>query len=173
MIFGGIWGGQLEHWQTGEYVEDASEPKTLEPALGPMIATLSDDMLSFENEPKEISIVSENGTPLYAADEERRFFEAAWVHKYNDKYYLSYSTGTTHYLVYAISDTIEGPYTYKGKILNPVEGWTTHHSIVEYEGKWYLFYHDASLSGGIDYWRSVKYAELEYDDNGTIKTITP
>lgn len=33
-----------------------------------------------------------------------------------------------------------GPYTFKGTILLPVLGWTTHHSIIEYEGKWYLFY---------------------------------
>lgn len=39
-----------------------------------------------------------------------------------------------------MSDNLLGPYTYQGTILDPVKGWTTHHSIVEFEGKWYLFY---------------------------------
>jgi len=173
IIFGGIWGGQLEHWQTGEYVDDPKVPASDEPALGPIMAQLSDDMLSFASEPFEVSIVDKDGNPLLAKDEDRRFFEAAWLHKYNGMYYLSYSTGTTHYIVYATSDTVEGPYTYQGRILNPVLGWTTHHSIVEFEGKWYLFYHDASLSGGQDNKRSVKVVELEYNDDGTIKTINP
>jgi len=173
IVFGGIWGGQLEHWQTGEYVDEASEPAADKPALGPIIAQLSDDMLSFASEPIEISILDEDGNPLLAKDEDRRFFEAAWLHKYNGKYYLSYSTGSTHYIVYATSDKVEGPYTYQGRILNPVLGWTTHHSIVEFEGKWYLFYHDASLSEGQDNKRSVKVAELEYNEDGTIKTINP
>jgi beta-xylosidase len=144
-----------------------------EPALGPVMAVLSEDMLSFEAPPTEIKILDETGNPILAGDESRRFFEAAWVHKYNEKYYLSYSTGSTHLLVYAMSDNIEGPYTYQGQILQPVLGWTSHHSIVEFENQWYLFYHDASLSGGIDYQRSVKYMPLEYNEDGTIKPITP
>lgn len=173
MVFGGIWGGQLEHWQTGEYLANPTEPGLSDNALGPMIAPMSEDMLSFTSKPKEISILDKEGNPILAGDEQRRFFEAAWIHKYQDKYYLSYSTGSTHYVVYAISDSIEGSYTYQGQILAPVLGWTTHHSIVEFEGKWYLFYHDASLSGGLDHKRSVKYVELKYNEDGTIKTINP
>lgn len=95
------------------------------------------------------------------------------MHKYNGKYYLSYSTGTTHFLAYAIGDKPQGPFTYKGHILNPVMGWTTHHSIVEYQGKWYLFYHDCELSEGVNHKRCVKFCELNYNEDGTIQTITP
>lgn len=52
-------------------------------------------------------------------------------------------------------------------------GWTTHHSIVEFRGKWYLFYHDCELSGGINHRRCVKYTELHYNEDGTIQTIFP
>lgn len=171
MYFGGIWGGQLEKWKTGEYVKTSQAPGGAEKALGPMVATLSDDMLSFEDTPKEISIVDEEGNPILASDENRRFFEGAWIHKYNEDYYLSYSTGTTHYIVYAMSKNPTGPFTYKGKILEPVKGWTTHHSIVQFEDQWYLFYHDASVSG-VDYKRSVMYTELTYNPDGTIQPIT-
>ncbi|SDW80458.1 glycoside hydrolase family 43 protein [Paenibacillus sp. CF384] len=173
MYFGGLWGGQLEKWQTGTYLPEAAGPDAHAPALGPQVAELSDDMLTFKQAPKEISIVDEDGNPIPAGDEDRRYFEGPWMHKYNGTYYLSYSTGTTHKLVYAVSDNPEGPFVFKGTILTPVLGWTTHHSIVEFQDKWYLFYHDASLSGGVDHKRSVKFTELHYNEDGTIQTINP
>ena len=118
-------------------------------------------MLTFKETPQEISIVDEDGNPILAGDEDRRYFEGPWMHKYNGYYYLSYSTGTTHYIVYAMSKNPKGPFVYKGRILNPVIGWTTHHSIVEFQGKWYLFYHDSSLSGGADNRRCMKYTEIK------------
>jgi len=171
MYFGGLWGGQLEKWRTGRYDPNGKGPDATEPALGPMFAEMNDDMLSFKGKPQEISIIDEEGNPILAGDEERRFFEGPWVHKYNGYYYLSYSTGTTHLLAYAMSKNPQGPFVYKGTILTPVLGWTTHHSIVEFKGKWYLFYHDASLSGGVNHKRSVKYTELKYNEDGTIQTI--
>ena len=173
IYFGGLWGGQLEKWQTGEFVPDAVGPCGDEPALGPMFAVLSDDMKSFKSEPQMLKILDENGEPIKAGDEDRRYFEGPWMHKYNGKYYLSYSTGTTHYLVYATSDSPMGPFTYGGRIMEPVIGWTTHHSIVEIEGKWYLFYHDCEMSGGINHRRTVKFTELKYNEDGSIVTIHP
>ena len=42
-----------------------------------------------------------------------------------------------------------------------------------FENKWYLFYHDSSLSKGVTHLRSVKVTELVHDENGFIKTIKP
>jgi len=172
-----LWGGQLEKWQTGEFQPNVGGPESKlsssKPALCPVVRELSDDMLTFKPDKYEIKIVDENGTPIAEDDEDRRFFEAAWMHKYNGRYYLSYSTGNTHYLVYAVGDSPTGTFTCKGRILEPVIGWTTHHSIVEFNGKWYLFYHDASLSGGVNHKRSVKFCELTYDADGCIRTIWP
>ena len=180
LVFGGLWGGQLEKWQTGSFVmgdpnmiPGSDGPQGNENALGPQIAELTDDMLQFKSAPKQLIIYDENGEPLKACDEKRRYFEGPWMHKYNGKYYLSYSTGTTCYLVYATSDSPMGPFTYGGKILEPVIGWTTHHSIVEIDGKWYLFYHDSSLSGGVNSKRCVKFRELKYDADGKIITMNP
>ncbi|MCS0543357.1 family 43 glycosylhydrolase, partial [Aeromonas veronii] len=174
MYFGGLWGGQLEKWQTGSFKAEVTEgPAQTEPALGPIFAELNDDMLTFKSEPKEISIVDGGGNPILAGDEDRRYFEGPWVHKYNGLYYLSYSTGTTHKIVYAVSENPQGPFVFKGTILKPVIGWTTHHSIVEYKNKWYLFYHDCSLSNGINHKRSVKFTEIKYNEDGTIQTIDP
>jgi hypothetical protein len=172
IYFGGIWGGQLQRWRTGQY--DATvppEPDDHNPAIGPRVARLSDDMLSFGETPREITILDPDGDPILANDHDRRFFEACWMHKYDGKYYLSYSTGDTHLIVYAIGDNPYGPFTYRGVILTPVLGWTTHHSILEHEGKWWLFYHDCSLSGGKTHLRNVKVAELHYNPDGSIAPI--
>jgi hypothetical protein len=173
LVFGGLWGGQLERWRTGEYVENPSAPGGREPAMGPRVARLTDDLLEFQGPVKEIAILNEDGSPIRAEQHSRRFFEAVWMHKYQGKYYLSYSTGDTRRLVYAIGDSPLGPFTYRGVLLNQVIGWTTHHSIVLFKGSWYLFYHDASLSGGQDYLRCVKYAKLEMSPDGSIKTVSP
>jgi hypothetical protein len=173
MYFGGLWGGQLEKWQAGEFDANGTEPGPGEPALGPKVAKLSPDMLSFEGSVAEVSIVDEDGQPILASDHKRRFFEAAWLHKYNDVYYLSYSTGDTHFIAYATGDNPLGPFVFQGYVLNPVLGWTNHHSIVEFQGNWYLFYHDSTLSGGVNYKRNVKVAELVHGEDGSIQTIDP
>jgi hypothetical protein len=171
LYFGGIWGGQLQKYRNNQFDEKNEEPAPDQPALGPIIARLSDDMKEFTEKPREIVILDELAKPLLAGDHDRRYFEAPWMHKYNGRYYLSYSTGDTHFICYATGDNPYGPFTYRGRILNPVIGWTNHHSIVEYQSKWYLFYHDSSLSGGITHLRSIKMTELTYGDDGSINTI--
>ncbi len=179
LYFGGIWGGQLQRWRSGSFNGGSPEnplahlPAFNEPALCAKVAKLSSNLLQMAEAPRDVLIVGEDGKPLLQGDTDRRFFEAAWMHKYQGKYYFSYSTGDTHYLCYAIGDNPYGPFTYAGRIMEPVVGWTTHHSIVSFQRKWYLFYHDSSLSKGITHLRSVKMAELHYDEQGYISTIHP
>jgi hypothetical protein len=171
IYFGGLWGGQLQRYRHNKAIECGCEPADDQPARPSRVVKLSDSMLEFGEEPRELHIVDENGDLLKAGDHDRRFFEASWMHKYEGKYYFSYSTGNTHRLCYAVGDSPYGPFTYKGVILTPVVGWTTHHSIVEFKGKWYLFHHDCVPSGGKTWLRSLKVVELEYREDGTIQTI--
>ena len=179
MYFGGLWGGQLQRWRTGVFNADQPESPTAflpaddEPALLPLVAKMTDDLLEFDETPKALEILDKNGNLLLSGDNDRRFFEAAWLHKHNGKYYFSYSTGDTHFICYAIGDSPYGPFTYTGRILNPVVGWTSHHSVCEIEGKTYLFYHDSSLSKGVTHLRSIKLAEIEYREDGSIVTLDP
>lgn len=170
MYFGGIWGGQLQRYRDNKAIEIPCLPADNEPALPSRVVKLSDDMLEFAEEPRPVIVLGEDGKPLFAGDP-HRFFEASWMHKYKGKYYFSYSTGDTHLLCYAVGDNPYGPFTYQGVILTPVVGWTTHHSIAEYKGKWYLFHHDCVPSGGKTWLRSLKVVELEYDEEGKIQTI--
>ncbi|KQN00429.1 glycoside hydrolase family 43 protein [Sphingomonas sp. Leaf25] len=175
MYFGGIWGGQLQRNTTGTYDPNGSKTDLMaddKPALMPKVAALDGSMTEFAEAPRDVVILDPQGKPLLGGDHDRRFFEASWMHKYNGKYYFSYSTGDTHYINYAIGTSPYGPFTYTGRILDPVEGWTTHHSIVKANGKWWLFYADTQLSGQTRL-RNVKVTELTYNPDGTIVTIDP
>lgn len=110
------------------------------------------------------------------------FFEAAWVHKYKEKYYLSYSGRGQ--ILYGMSDQVLGPYTFKGVLLDSVNSGTNHHSIVEYRGQWYLFYHNSDLAiknippdsderKYIQWRRSVCVDYLKYNKDGTIMQVIP
>ena len=171
MYFGGIWGGQLQRWTSGTYKAEDVYPAKDQSALSAKVARLGDDMVSFAEAPKDVVLLDEKGKPLLAGDNGRRFFEAAWLHKYNGTYYFSYSTGDTHFIMYATGTSPYGPFTVRGKLLEPVLGWTNHHSIVEFKGKWYLFYHDAQTSSGQTHLRNIKVTELKYREDGSIVTI--
>ncbi len=173
MYFGGIWGGQLQKYRDNRHDAAHAEPTGDAPALGPRVARLRDDMVEFAEAPREVVILDEAGQPLRADDHERRFFEAAWLHRYGGRYYLSWSTGNTHLLCHAVGDSPYGPFTWLGTVLTPVVGWTTHHSICEFEGRWYLFYHDSLLSNGVTHLRSVKVTEVRHQADGRIATVEP
>lgn len=178
LYFGGLWGGQLQCYQQGNDVFDEAWTGPKEPsgpgavALGPRVARLSGDFRALDGEVREVEILDpDTGRRIAADDHDRRFFEAAWCHKRRGKYYFSYSTGDTHYLCYAVGDSPLGPFTYAGRMLEPVLGWTTHHSVVEFpqgSDRWWLFHHDCELSGGVDHLRSVKVREIWHDADGKI-----
>jgi len=175
LYFGGIWGGQLQCWTSGTYkAEDYEVAGSKEPttgaAISPRVARLSNDMLSFKSEVLDVNILNrETGDVIQAEDHERRFFEACWTFKRNRTYYFTYSTGDTHNICYATGDSPLGPFVYRGVVQGEVEGWTTHHSIVEWDGRWWLFFHDCSKSGGRNHLRCVKVREVWFDGQGEIK----
>lgn len=168
--FGGIWGGQLQFYKDNKITELPVLPKGTEAALQPRVSRMAEDMLQFAEDPRPVVILDENNEPMMA-ENPHHFFEASWMHKYNGKYYFSYSTGDTHMLCYAVGDNPYGPFKFEGVIMTPVVGWTTHHSICEFKGKWYLFHHDSVPSGGKTWLRSLKVCELTYDKDGKIQTI--
>ena len=170
LTFGGLWGGQLDQYRNNTWSADNKEPRE-EEACTPKIALMKENMLELAEAPRDLVILDENGKPLVGKDEDRRYFEDPWLFKKGDTYYFTYSTGTTHLLCYATSKNVYGPYTYGGKILTPVLGWTTHHSILEYHGKWYLFYHDCERSNGVNQKRNVKFRELTFNADGSIQTM--
>ena len=102
--------------------------------------------------------------------------EGPFVFEREGKFYLTYPwvQDRTESLVYAMSDNPLGPFEYKGKIMekSPNECWTNHHSIVEYKGQWYLFYHHNDYSPDFDKNRSVRIDKLRFNPDGTIEQVT-
>lgn len=165
--FGGLWGGQLQRYKDNILLKDEHLPEGNEAPLPSRVAKMTNDVHQFAELSKPVIILNPDGTVMPANDP-HRFFEASWMHKHNGTYYFSYSTGDTHLLCYATSDNPYGPFTYRGVLLEPVVGWTTHHSIVEYKGRWYLFHHDCVPSKGTTWLRSLKVLPLHYTDDGQI-----
>lgn len=114
--------------------------------------------------------------PLRTMEGLEDFHEATWVHKYNGRYYLSYSDNHlengrgANRLCYAISDSPLGPWKSMGVYLEPAGCDTSHGSIVEYMGQWYAFYHNQALSGRGNL-RSICVDKLYYNNDGTIQVV--
>lgn len=170
VYFGGLWGGQLQRYRNNRALESAILPEGDEPSLPARVVRMSDDITQFAEEPRPVEIVDEKGEILRAGDP-HRFFEASWLHKHNGIYYFSYSTGDSHLLCYATSDSPYGPFRFRGELLQPVVGWTTHHSIVEWRGRTFLLHHDSVPSGGRTWLRSAKIAEIAYEADGSMRVL--
>ena len=139
------------------------------------VVKLNDDMISYSKDGGDHGV--------YIIEGAYEFFEAAWVHKRDGVYYLSYSDGTTSShkprIAYCTAGHPLGPYTYRGVILGEVNSGTNHHSIVNYKGRDYLFYHTADISRykapgfhcGVR--RNVCVDDLRYNADGSIRTVVP
>lgn len=101
------------------------------------------------------------------------FKEGLWVFKRNDVYYAIYPDGSkpANEMRYAMSDKPLGPYTHKGVFLEGSDVITTHGSIVEYKGQWYIFYHNGALSGGRASNRSICFDTVSFNEDGTINKV--
>ena len=100
--------------------------------------------------------------------------EGPFAFEYHGNYYLTYPyvRENTEVLGYAMSKNPMGPYEYKGLIMPEHENcWTNHHSIVNYKGQWYLFYHQNAFSPSDDKRRSVQIDKLYFNPDGTIQEV--
>lgn len=153
------------------FIDDDNSPYLVFGQNDINIVRLNDDMISFSDTVRVIK-------GAY------HFFEAVWMHKYKGKYYLSYSGDDK--ILYCMGNSPYGPFTYKGVILRKMNSITNHHSIVEYKGQWYLFYHNSDLylskhpedakkgwSGIHPFRRSICVDHLYYNNDGTIREVIP
>ena len=107
------------------------------------------------------------------------FKEGPFVFKNNGKYYLTFpwvrEKDGTETLAYSMSDNPLGPWEFNGVIMKEHANgcWTNHHSIVNYKGQWYLFYHHNDYSPKFDKNRSVCIDRLFFNADGTIQEVAP
>ncbi|EOD43079.1 putative glycosyl hydrolase family 43 protein [Neofusicoccum parvum UCRNP2] len=105
------------------------------------------------------------------------FFEAPWIMKRNDTYYMLYAannagpdspcTPTSYHacIAYGTASSPLGPWTFQDVILGIVSSTTSHSGAVELDGQWYLVYHTADAEGGGHFRRSVAFDLLTWDDS--------
>lgn len=103
--------------------------------------------------------------------------EGPYFFERNGIYYMTYPhvENKTERLEYAISDNPMGPFKVTGVIMDesPTGCWTNHHSIIEYNGQWYLFYHHNDYSPKFDKNRSARIDSLFFNPDGTIRKVIP
>lgn len=129
-------------------------------------ARLKDNLLELASEPVTITNLPQRG-----------LIEGPFVFERKGIYYLTYPhvQNGTERLEYATAAHPLGPFTWAGVILDESASgcWTVHHSIVEFQGQWYLFYHDKDLSPQFDKNRSIRADRLYFNDDGTIQKVVP
>lgn len=130
------------------------------------VAKLKENMVEIEGEPLIIANLPSKGLK-----------EGPWVFERNGLYYLTFPhvEHNTERLEYAIGHHPMGPFTMKGVIMDesPTGCWTNHHSILSFKGQWYLFYHHNDYSPTFDKNRSTRIDSLFFNEDGTIRTVTP
>lgn len=144
--------------------------------MGPVMAVLSDDMLTVKEAAKHIIPYRVKGTSFEA----HPFFEGSSMRKVGKKYYFIYSSWQNHELCYATSDQPDRDFVFGGTIISNGDiGYrgrdtqhklnmtgTTHGSIIEINGQWYVFYH--RLTHKSDYSRQACAEKIRILEDGSI-----
>ncbi len=120
------------------------------------VTLLGDDMISLKGETMTLQL---DRSPS-------KKYEAAYVFKRNGIYYYTIADGFNH-LIYYTGDSPTGPFTYRGELMDKYGG-NNHHSILEYQGKWIIWYH-GWVPGRH---RMVRGEYVHFSDDGTIPKIT-
>ncbi len=149
---------------------------------GAMVTVLGADMLTIEEAPSFIVPGCEHsaGTEFYG----HAFFEAPSIRKRGNTYYFIYSSEVMHELCYATSNSPTGKFSYGGVIVSNCDlhidsykpadlpaayGANNHGSMVEINGKWYIFYH--RHTNGTWYSRQGCAEEIHFETDGSIKQV--
>lgn len=109
-------------------------------------------------------------------DDLQRFHEGSYMHKKDGVYYFSYSNFKHPKFggFYAMGDNPYGPFKWVGPMAKSPQGAQDHHSIIEFKGQWYYFYHialpeiPANKKGQ---GRIACFEKMYYNNDGTIKMI--
>ena len=129
-------------------------------------ARLKDNMTELASDPVVIGDLPTKG-----------LVEGPFFFERNGIYYMTYPhvENKIERLEYAMGDNPLGPFKVTGVIMDetPMGTWTNHHSLVEYNGQWYLFYHQSAYSPKFDKNRSSCIDSLFFNEDGTIRKVVP
>ncbi len=144
---------------------------------------LNDDMVSFKNGWQEVpgyhdpecfgELQSKMNWAKGRNEMMTQYEEGPWLMKRNGTYYLSYPAGgVPEHMAYSTAPTINGPWTYRGKIMGEAENsFTIHGGNITFKGRDFMFYHNGGLPGGGGYNRSACVEEFKFNEDGSFPFI--
>ena len=157
----------------------SGNPNDKDSINGAVMTVLEDDMLTVKEAPHHIIPYKVKGTSFEA----HPFFEGSSMRKVGDTYYFIYSSWQNHELCYATSKYPDRDFIFRGTVVsNGDVGYngrtvkektnmtgTTHGSIIEINGQWYVFYH--RLTHKSDYSRQACAEKISIDKDGSVKQV--
>ena len=144
---------------------------------------LNDDMVSFKNGWQEVpgyhdpecfgELQSKMNWAKGQNEMMTQYEEGPWVMKRNGTYYISYPAGgVPEHMAYSTAPTINGPWTYRGRIMDEAENsFTIHGGNITFKGRDFMFYHNGGLPGGGGYNRSACVEEFKWNADGSFPFI--
>ena len=145
-------------------------------------ARLKDNMMELDGELETVTF-PQGGTMQVGGQQMQGlpdgFKEGPFAFRRGDWYYLTFpwvrKEKGTETLAYAMSRSPLGPWDFKGVFMaeHADSCWTNHHSFVEYQGQWYLFYHHNDYSPLADKHRSACIERVTFRKDGTIQEVKP
>lgn len=141
---------------------------------------LEEDMLTVKSGPKAV-LDSKTTAPKYSELYDHAFYEAPSVRKFENLYYLVYSSGENNELAYATSEFPDRDFRFRGVIIsgsdigyqgNTVRRYpagTIHGGIEDIGGKYYVFYHRCTNNS--DFSRQACAEPITIEADGTIRQV--
>ncbi len=165
------------------FIDDDGTPWLFWGNKGLWYGQLNDDMVSFKDGYREVpgyhdpecfgELQMKMNWAVGHDESMTQYEEGPWVYKRDGTYYLSYPAGgVPEYMAYSTAPTINGPWTFRGRIMDEaVNSFTIHGGNVDFRGHSYMFYHNGILPNGGGFHRSASVEEFKFGEDGTIPFI--
>lgn len=176
-----LFGPLFRFVQSKLFCRSCQEIKNTKPSvMGCAFVELEADMLTCKIEPKLV-LDSKTTAPRSSEYYHHAFYEAPSIRKFNDIYYLVYSSGRNNELAYATSKYPNRDFIYQGVLISNADlgykgnqkpkspAGTIHGSIELINGEYYIFYH--RLTHNTDFSRQACAEKIYIDENGFFNQV--
>jgi beta-xylosidase len=137
-----------------------------------VVAKLKPNMIELAESPRKIIY----GPKEIMNNDTLQYLEGPYMHKKDGLYYFSYTNWKNPHQqgFYSVAKNPYGPFEWKGAMAPNPQGAQDHHSIIEFKGQWYYFYHIA-IDGLPKYKESQGriscFDKLYYNSDGSIRFV--
>jgi beta-xylosidase len=139
------------------------------------VARLKENMIELAEKPRKLSYA-----PKEVLDDAMlRLGEGPYMHKKDGVYYYSYSNpkNQINQGFYGMSNSPYGPFEWKGPFSPAIPNAQDHHSIIQFKGQWYYFYHVNTPQAELDAmgWKGIRritcFDRFYHNPDGTLMKV--